>query len=423
MSAPSVAVADLAIILGTASVLSIGCRRLRLPPVVVEIATGIALGPSLLGLMPGGLPGRLFPPGERPVLSGIAEAGVLLFMFLVGWELDTAQFRTRARAIAGITLASLAVPFAGGCALALWLYHGHSEVGGHHVPEPAFVLFIGAAMAITAFPVLARLLQESGLRSTQVGELALASAGLGDALTWLMLAVISVIGASAGPWSLVRMALAGSLYALVISAAVRPALRWLLARVTDGSPRLLVLIAAGVFMSAYAAGLAGFDPIFGAFAFGLVMPREASPVLEVWLRRPVEHVATLLVPAFFVVSGLAVNVKGLGLQGVLALAAVLCAACGGKVIGTVGPARLSGLGWREAWTLGLLMNTRGLTELIVLSVGVSLGVLDTGMFTIMVLMALLTTAVAGPLLPRRPAEGRRDEIRHPHLNSLAKGNG
>jgi Kef-type K+ transport system membrane component KefB len=403
MSTSSVAVevADVALIFGVAAVLSVPCRWLRLPPVIAEITAGIALGPSLLGLLPGRLPARLFPADGRPVLSGIAELGILLFVFLIGWELDTAGIRARTRVVAGITLASIAVPFAGGSALGLWLYQGHSVVGGHHVPRVAFVLFIGAATAITAFPVLARLIHECGLRSSEVGVLALASAGLGDALAWLMLAVISTLAASAGPGRLIRMALAGSLYALLLYFAVRPLLRRLIARVADGTPRLVTLTATGVLLSAAAANLAGFDPIFGALAFGLVMPREASPTLEVWLRRPVEHAATLLMPVFFVVSGLTVDVGRLGVQGFTALAAVLGVACLGKFSGAVGPARLSGLSWHESWTLGLLMNTRGLTELIVLSVGVSLGVLDARMFTIMVLMALLTTAMAGPLLSRR----------------------
>jgi Kef-type K+ transport system membrane component KefB len=303
------------------------------------------------------------------------------------------------------------VPFGTGVALATWLYTTHDTVGSHHVGEAPFVLFVGTAMAITAFPVLARIIMEHRLQHTQVGVISLASAAVGDALAWCMLAFVSVVAVSSDSSHLVKVVGYSLLYGVGLVVVVRPLLRLLVERMTRGgevSPRLLPLIAAGALAAGYATNRAGLDAIFGAFTFGLIMPRGSMKMLTAQVRRPVEQITALLMPIFFITTGLTVDVTGLGGAGLLELAAVVGVACFGKLTGSVAAARLSGISWRDSSVIGLLMNTRGLTELIILNAGVSIGVLDNRMFTMMVLMALITTALAGPLVPRSPLPGRME---------------
>ena len=396
--------AGVSVILVAGSLLVPVLRRVRQPPVIAEIAAGILLGPSLLGLLPGDLPDRLFPQETRSGLSSIAQVGILLFMFLIGWEADPGRIRERPRTVLGISLSAIAVPFATGVALAYWLYTRHDTVAGHHVEQTPFVLFVGTAMAITAFPVLARIILEHRLQHTRVGVLALASAAIGDALAWCMLAVVSVVTVASGSGHLLTMAGGSLLYAVVLVALVRPLLRVLVDRLTRDdmvSPRLLPLVAAGVFASGYATHAIGLDAIFGAFAFGLVMPRGSMKLLRSQVHVPLEHITNVLMPIFFITTGLSVDITRLGGPGLVELAAVVGVACLSKLAGASGAARLSGLGWRESSVIGILMTTRGLTELIIINAGVSMGVLDARMFTMMVLMALVTTALAGPLVPRQ----------------------
>ncbi len=397
-------VAGVSVILVAGSVLVPLLRRLRQPPVIAEILAGIALGPSLLGLLPGDLPALLFPPEARAGLSAVSQIGILLFMFLIGWEIDLRQIRSHKNAVLGISLSAIAVPFGTGVALAVWLYGNHDTVAGHPVGQTPFVLFVGTAMAITAFPVLARIILEHRLQHTRVGTLALASAAVGDALAWCMLAFVSVI-AVAGDSGHVWTVLGGTLvYAVVLVAVVRPLLHRLVRAMTRGdvvSPRLLPLIAAGALGCAFVTHRIGLDAIFGAFTFGLVMPRGSVKLLKSAVSVPFEHVTTLLMPIFFITTGLAVDVTRLGGAGALELVAIVSVACFGKLAGATGAARVAGLTWKDSSVIGVLMNTRGLTELIILNAGVSMGVLDDRMFTMMVLMALVTTALAGPLVPRK----------------------
>ena len=398
-------VADVAVVLVVGAALIPLVHRLRQPRVIAEILAGIALGPSLLGLLPGHLTTRLFPVAVRPDLSAIAQVGILLFRFLVGWEMDPVAARARGGSVLSISLASIALPFGTGTALAVWLYHDHATVAGHHVGKAAFVLFVGTAMAITAFPVLARIIIEHRLQVTPAGVISLAAAAIGDVLAWCMLALVSVVAVSSGPGRMWKVIGFSAGYALVLWAVVRPLLRVLIRRAgRDGavSPRLLAVIVAGVFLAAYTTSQIGLDAIFGAFSFGLIMPRDDGPALASCIRVPIEHVTELLMPIFFISTGLAVDVTGLGRSGLTELLAVIGVACFGKLGGAVTAARATGMSWLDSRTVGLLMNTRGLTELIILNVGVSLGVLDTRMFTMMVVMALVTTALAGPFIPRRP---------------------
>lgn len=396
---------DVAAVLALGVLLALPMRRLRQPRVIAEILAGLALGPSLLGLFPGHLPQRLFPAPVQADLSAIAQVGILPFMFLVGWQLNVGSLRERAGSVLAVSLASAGLPFAAGAGLAVWLYHDHAVVHGKTIGEAAFVLFVGAAMAVTAFPVLARIILEHRLQLTSVGRLAIASAAVGDVLAWCLLAVVSVVAVAAGPRPLLRLLGWCALYAVVLVLVVRPLLRRLTRRggVAGAAPIWLVpLIAAGAFAAGGTTSRFGIDAIFGAFTFGLVMPRDMDRALESAVRVPLEQIAQLLMPVFFVSAGLSVNVENLGASGLLQLAAIFAVACVGKLVGAGGAARLTGLDRRSALTVGLLMNTRGLTELIILNAGLTMGILDGRMFTMMVITALATTAMTGPLVPRLP---------------------
>lgn len=411
----------LALIAGT--LLGSLARRLRQPPVIGEIAAGILLGPSALGLLPGNPTERIFPAEARPLLAAIAEVGLLLFMFMIGWEFERSLLRDCKGLAAAVSLSSVLLAFVLGAGLAFLLYPQHSTVQGKEVPALAFALFMGAAMSVTAFPVLARILNDSGLTRTRVGALALASAAVDDVVAWCLLAFVSAIVTGGGSTDLVQILLLSILYVSAMIWLVRPLLAYLVLRLARGrgSPYLLAVLAAGVFLSSYATTWIGIHAIFGAFLFGFIMPREPTGLLRRQLGKPLDTISLLLLPVFFVVTGLGVDIGRLAAHNYLELAAIIVVACAGKLIGAAGPARAFGMPWREAGTLGLLMNTRGLTGLIVINAGVSLGVLDTPMFTMMVLMALATTALAGPLLPRADRKwppGETQEIRAPKASQF-----
>jgi Kef-type K+ transport system membrane component KefB len=397
--------ADIAIVLIAGAILGRLARYLRQPPVVGEIVAGIALGPSLLGLLPGHLTTHIFPLEARPYLSAIAQVGLLVFMFGIGWEFDKRLLQGRRGTAAAVSLSSIALAFGLGVALATVLYGRHDIVKGHHISFTAFSLFMGAAMSITAFPVLARMLTEHRMMGTRIGALALASAAVDDVLAWCLLALVAaIVSASGGSGDLLQIAILAALYVTALVLVVRPLLAYLVRRwVRDQVPPLfIVVLVAGIFLSAYATTWIGIHAIFGAFAFGFIMPREPFEVLSDGVKRQFDGISMVLLPVFFIVTGLNVDISALSGRTLLELAGIIVVACAGKLIGAAVPGKLSGMPWKEAGALGLLMNTRGLTELIILNVGVSLGVLDGQMFTMMVLMALITTALTGPLLPNAP---------------------
>jgi Kef-type K+ transport system membrane component KefB len=397
-------IAGIALILIVGSFLGNLAHRFRQPAVIGEITAGIVLGPSVLGLLPGNLVDRVFPADARPLLSAIAQVGLLLFIFMIGWEFEKSLLRHRRTAVAVVSSSSILFSLVPGAALGYFLYSQHSGNPGHHVSHLAFALFLGAAMAITAFPVLARILTDKRLMHTQVGALSLASAAVGDVFAWYMLALVSAIVTAGGHSDLIQAVGLTGAYVAMIFLLVRPLLAVVVRWGTGGrgSSRLLVVLVAGVFLSSYATTWIGIHPIFGAFLFGFVMPREPADVLQRQLRKPLDTVSLILLPVFFIVTGLEVDIGGLSGRNYVELAAIIVVACGGKLLGSL-PARAFGLAWREVGNFGLLMNTRGLTELIILNAGLHLGLLDTSMFTMMVIMALFTTALAGPLL-RRPDE-------------------
>ena len=374
-------------------------RRIGQPAVVGEITAGICLGPSLLGLLPGDLPARLFPAEVRPHLGVVAQVGLLLFMFVIGWEFDGKVLRGRFGSTGTIWISSLATPMILGLGLAWAIYGSHDVVNGHTVPFAQFALYLSVAMSITAFPVLARIIAEHGLQSTRTGMLALGLAAADDLLAWCMLAVVVAMTTATGVAGFVGVMAWSALYLAVMLWLVRPLLAAADRRLRPEHGRYVaVLAAAGAFASAFTTSHIGIHAIFGAFMFGMVMPRRRDGLLHQLALVPIETVSKVLMPIFFVVTGLSVDLTSLTAGGVLQTVAIIAVACLGKLGGVALSARLTGTGWKDATVLGVLMNTRGLTELVILNVGLSMGLLTVQLFSAMVLMALVTTAVAAPVL-------------------------
>ncbi|MFE4517220.1 cation:proton antiporter [Kitasatospora sp. NPDC056783] len=396
----------LAVILATAFVCGRIAHRVRQPVVMGEIIGGVALGPSLLGLLPGHPDAALFPAEVQSYLRVLSQLGLVLFMFTVGLRFDVGHLRGAGRRVTAVSLSSVALPFALGVGLALllhpWFDRSQLAVEGRLGPA----LFLGAAMSITAFPVLARIITERRMRHDPLGSLSLACAAFQDFLAWCALAVVVAVVQAEGPWSLAWLALDTAVVVLVLVGVVRPCLARLLApgrRRPLGGPWVHALLVTGTLVTAWVTGRIGLDAVFGAFMFGAAVPRDRIEALAPEVPEQIERAGLLLLPAFFAVTGLTVDLTGLGLQGLLIVAAVLVAACAGKFMGAVGAALATGSTRREAAVLGILLNARGLTELVILDVGHRLGVIDTRMFTAMVVMALVTTLMTGPLLARARA--------------------
>ncbi|HEX5188777.1 MAG TPA: cation:proton antiporter [Streptosporangiaceae bacterium] len=383
---------DLALIIVLARLLGALARRIGQPPVLGEIVAGVLLGPTIWGTT---VTGTLFPPTLIPPLTALANLGLVFFMFVVGYEVDLGLVRGRGRVAAGVALGSIVAPLALGIALAGWFVHRY-----HPHDTTSFVLFLGTAMAITAFPVLARILSDRGLHRTRVGGLALAAASVDDVLAWALLAVvIAVAGAGAGHNQL-RLALA-PVYAAAMIWLVRPALRKL-AEVYERqgrlTPNVLAAVLALLLLSSYATDWMGVKFIFGAFIFGIAMPRDVPALREAVLERLEQVSVLVLLPVFFVVAGLNVNLRGIGMSGLVDLVLIMLVAVAGKFGGAYAGARLTGVQRRQSGALAALMNTRGLTELVILTVGLQLGILNKTLYTLMVVMAIVTTGMAGPLL-------------------------
>lgn len=371
-------------------------RYLKQPPVIGEVMAGIALGPSLLGQVAPEVSAFILPPTAGPLLGAIAQLGVVLYMFLVGLELNPGQLRERGRAAVVIAHAGIALPFTLGAFLALVLY---PRLSSSQVPFTSFTLFLGVALSVTAFPVLARILTDQRMTRTELGVMALTCAAIGDVTAWCLLAfVVGVAQAQVdGAVIVVILTLAYLVFMFVI---VRPLAAWLAQRYEgdDPSQGLVALVFVALLASALATELIGIHAIFGAFLLGAVFPHEGALAHD--LTRKLEDVVTvILLPAFFAFTGMRTQI-GLvsGLEQWLLCGLIIVVATVGKLGGALAAARLTGLGWRSATALGVLMNTRGLMELIVLNVGLDLKVISPTLFAMMVLMALATTMMTAPLL-------------------------
>jgi len=384
--------ADLAIIILLARLLGMAAKRLGQPPVLGEIIAGILLGPTLFE---GKITATLFPITLRPSLTALANLGVVVFMFAVGYQLDLHLFRGRERGAASVSVSSVIVPLSLGTGLGVWLASRHHV---HHVLP--FALFVGTAMSVTAFPVLARILTDRGMHRTRIGSIALASAAMDDVLAWSLLIVVVAIAGAGGQQ--LRLLLA-PVYAGVMFGAVRPLLRRLVdvyQRRGRLTPNVLAAVLVGLLLSSCATDWMGVKYIFGAFLFGVSMPRDgAAAALREEILGHLEQVSVLvLLPVFFVVSGLSVDLSSVGLSGLVELCLILLVAVVGKFGGAFAGARLAGVRGRRAGVLATLMNTRGLTGIVILSVGLQLHILDPSLYSLMIVMAIVTTAMAGPLL-------------------------
>lgn len=376
-----VLLADLVAILVAARVFGWAAARIGQPPVVGEIVAGILAGPTILGSR---LSLTIFPSDIRPSLTALANVGVALFMFVAGLETKP-EFLSRARnSMLVVSVSAYVVPFLLGCGVAL------VSLSRYHAGSRAdFVLYIGCALAVTAFPVLARILHDRKMFDTEVGQLALGSAAIGDILAWSGLAVIIAVARStADQWRLLLM------IPLVIVTwwGVRP----LLARsaLTAGDGSMVLVAVCGALMWGAMTEWAGLHLIFGAFLIGAIFPVERREAVKTHIH----SLGTLLLPCFFVTAGLKVNLAGIDRAGVVELVALIATATLGKLIGAYVAARLTGIDDRRARVLAALLNTRGLTELILLNVGLSTGIIGQRLYSLLVVMALVTTAATVPLL-------------------------
>lgn len=396
---PHVLLLQLAAILVTARGCGLLLRRLGQPPVIGEMAAGIVLGPIVFGALFPALHAQLFAPASLPALSSLSMLGLVLFMFIVGVELRAPDgVRAQLKAAGAVGAFSVLLPMALGLAVAPALHSRFAPAGVGFWP---FALFMAAAMAITAFPVLARILKERGMTRTAIGRLSLSSAAIADVIAWILLALVMTLLAAKTGWTGFGRVLLG-LVAMVafVFGLLRPLYARLLARhAHDGQPSGTVLAALLIGMLACAAATEWLElhAVFGAFLFGACLPRD-DRLLHSLIER-VEHLAIiLLMPVFFVMAGLHTTLDAFSGASLGALALILLAAIGGKLVGGAAGARLAGHNWRDSLAVGSLMNARGMMELIVIKLGLDAGVIGPELFTMLLVMALATTVMTGPLL-------------------------
>ncbi|MGW1051282.1 cation:proton antiporter domain-containing protein [Streptomyces sp. NPDC001118] len=383
----------LALVLGVARLCAAGSRRLGQPAVVGEIVAGVLLGSTLLSHT---WSWRDAVPYDevQPLLGALANVGLALFMFVIGYEMDPAFLRGSGRSALCVATGSVLLPLAGGCLAALPFAADHAPSGA-----PGFVLFTGVALSVTAFPVLARILADQRLNHTSAGRIAMAAAGVNDLVAWACLAVVAALFTSTQSWHMAFV----PLYLALLIGVVRPLAARLLRGRGAGAPdpaAAVVVMAAGLMASCAATEWLGIHFVFGAFAFGAVMPREdAGERLRVSVMDGLEKSATqILLPVYFVVAGTRVDLTTFRAAHLGGLAVMLAVAVVTKMAGAGFGAAAAGLPRREAKTVAVLMNTRGLTEIVILTVGLQLHFIDQAFYSILVVMAVLTTVMTGPLL-------------------------
>jgi Kef-type K+ transport system membrane component KefB len=372
-------------------------KRIGQPQVVGEMVAGFLMGPSLFGWLAPDLQAFLFPPSSLHVLFVVSQLGLVLYMFSVGLEFRTELMLSHARRAAAVAIAGIVAPFALGSALALMMFKAGAFFGGGVLPFHA-VLFVGAAMSITAFPMLARIISERGIAGTALGTLALAAGAMNDAAAWVILAI--VVGSFTGSTTLAIVAASGAAaYVAVVGLIGRPIFARLNARAEQEghvAPWMLGVTLAMLAFGAWFTDTVGIYSVFGAFILGAGVPRG---LLSRELQRLIEPVTTaLLVPLFFVYTGLnsqlsLVNSPWLWTVTVL----VFLSACVGKGLACWAAARLTGATSADALGIATLMNARGMMELILLNIGLQRGLITPTLFTILVLMAIGTTLMTGPV--------------------------
>jgi len=374
------------------------CKKIGQPTVIGEIAAGILLGPSFVGMYFPNFSAALFPVQSLGNLQFLSQIGLILFMFVVGMELDLKVLRNQAKEAVVISHASIVFPFALGLGLAYFIYENFAPNG---IRFSSFGLFIGIAMSITAFPVLARIVQERGISKTRLGTVVITCAATDDITAWCILAaVIAIVKAGSFVSSIYIIFLAGA-YVLLMLKVVKPFLK----RVGDLhttrenlSKPVVAIFFITLIISSYITEIIGIHALFGAFMAGAIMP-ENTRFRSIFIEKVEDVALVLLLPLFFVFTGLRTEIGLLNdaylwkVCGLIILVAVT-----GKFVGSALAARVVGQSWKDSLTIGALMNTRGLMELVVLNIGYDLGVLTPQIFAMMVIMALVTTFMTGPLL-------------------------
>lgn len=371
-------------------------RKLEQPMVIAEVVAGILLGPSLLGWLAPEASAVLFPASSLGLLGAVSQIGLILFMFIVGLELDPNLLKKRVHSSVVISHTSIVVPFALGALLGLRLY---GTLAPENAPHLSFLLFMGTAMSITAFPVLARILVERRLLRSRVGAVTIACAAVDDVTAWCILAFVVSIVRSSGVGSAVLTSGLALAYLGVMLFVVRPMLERLAERTKLGlSQNIVALVLVGLFLSSFVTELIGIHALFGAFIFGTIIPKQGSFVSAL-AEKLEDLVVVFLLPLFFAYSGLRTQIGLLSTpESWMTCAAITAVASIGKFGGSAVAARVTGISWREANAIGILMNTRGLMELVVLNIGLDLGVISPKLFAMMVIMALVTTFATTPLL-------------------------
>lgn len=393
-----------------------GRRYLGQTQVVMEMIAGVLLGPSLFGMLAPQAQAWLFPQTlavgsetiKHPSMSILyvaSQLGLVLYMFLVGLEFDTSLLKQKARGAVMVSLAGIALPFSLGVLVSLWM----REPGVYFSSDAQHwegAVFMGAAMCITAFPMLARIISERGLAGTSMGTLALAAGATDDAMAWAMLAVV-ISSFTNIPTYAIWAICGGGAFAIFMAVIAR---RWLAKletwtqREDDVTQTIAITTFSIVSLAAWFTDAIGIYAVFGAFITGACMPRgKFSQGIRI---RTEYATSTLLLPLFFCYSGLNTNIKLMGTGTVMAIAAaVIVFAIAGKWLGCMLAARVSGESWRDAASIGVLMNARGLMELIILNIGLQHGVITQTLYTVMVMMAIVTTVMASPIFARlyRPA--------------------
>jgi Kef-type K+ transport system membrane component KefB len=391
-------------------------KKIGQPAVIGEIFAGIILGPSVIGLFFPQINHFLFPPASLGTLNFLSQIGLILFMFIIGMELDLKAIGKQAYDAVIISHASIIIPYTLGMGLAYFIYHDYAPAGTSYI---SFALFMGIAMSITAFPVLARILQEKGLTRSKLGAMALTCAAADDLTAWCILAaVIALVKSGSSMSALYTIGLA-IVYVLLMLKVVRPALKKI-ESVYNNQEKMRTPIIALLFImlivSSYTTSIIGIHSLFGAFIAGVIMPPGFS-FRKIVIDKIEDVSIVLLLPLFFVMTGLRTQI-GLLNEGYLWITFgwILLVAVVGKFGGSAFAARIVGQSWKDSLSIGVLMNTRGLMQLIVLNIGYDLGILSPEIFAMMVLMALVTTLMTGPALDlinwAIPEKQEKEEKKH-----------
>ncbi|KAL9281965.1 Cation/H(+) antiporter 18 [Arabidopsis thaliana] len=409
------AILQIVIVIVLTRVLAYLLRPLRQPRVIAEVIGGIMLGPSLLGRSKAFLD-AVFPKKSLTVLETLANLGLLFFLFLAGLEIDTKALRRTGKKALGIALAGITLPFALGIGSSFVLKATISK----GVNSTAFLVFMGVALSITAFPVLARILAELKLLTTEIGRLAMSAAAVNDVAAWILLALaIALSGSNTSPLVSLWVFLSGCAFVIGASFIIPPIFRWISRRCHEGEPieeTYICATLAVVLVCGFITDAIGIHSMFGAFVVGVLIPKE-GPFAGALVEKVEDLVSGLFLPLYFVASGLKTNVATIqGAQSWGLLVLVTATACFGKILGTLGVSLAFKIPMREAITLGFLMNTKGLVELIVLNIGKDRKVLNDQTFAIMVLMALFTTFITTPVVMAvyKPARRAKKEGEYKH---------